>query len=556
MRDAAHPPKLKMVTMSQLRKTTAIHNALNQARALEWYELNLANLLRIFVAALFAGILLSRFSDRFFVIHNPQLVGVSVSIYVGMALLLWLISRNEGPQLRLRVLVGIALDLAFSFIALHELGGLNSGIGVQLLICVSMATLLLPARLALGVAAAAALVVLGELWLSTLQINGDATRNPFQAALFSAGFFLLVALVYWLSLLTKQSQAVAERESIAAASLSELNELIIQRMKMGVLVIDDFNQVRQANESAWYLLGMPSPTRRDLPVISPKLFDRLRFFVSTGKHQTEPLQLADGVPPVVPWFTRLSQENDSAAIIFLEDQTGVTRRAEELTLTSLGRLSAGIAHEVRNPLAAIRYSTQLLGESEQLNEPDRRLVEIVLHHCDRMNNVVENVLQLSRRERSRPEQINLDVWAAEFITEFKDSVDLGKDQLKLVIEHRSLRVLVDPSQLTQACWNLVRNALRYGRRPDEPAEVFVRIRKLNDQNQPVVEIIDRGPGIQESKRGNLFEPFYTTGEDGTGLGLYITKQLIEANQATIDFVPVPTGGSCFRIRLSIPQQSR
>ena len=169
-----------------------------------------------------------------------------------------------------------------------------------------------------------------------------------------------------------------------------------------------------------------------------------------------------------------------------------------------------------------------------------------------MNGIVENVLQLSRRERSRPEDVALSEWAEDFLREFRQSLPVGQDFIRVRIEKPNLRALVDPSQLTQACWNLVRNALAYGRPLDGVPEVIIWIRQLVGQPGAVIEIIDRGPGIPEKLRASLFQPFFTTQADGTGLGLYISKELLEANQASIEYVPVPSGGSCFRIQLTAP----
>ena len=200
-----------------------------------------------------------------------------------------------------------------------------------------------------------------------------------------------------------------------------------------------------------------------------------------------------------------------------------------------------------------KHAAQLLAESEEINELDRQLVKIIVGQCTRMNGIVENVLQLSRRERSRPEDILLNDWAEQFLTEFKQSLPTGNQQIRIYAERSDLRALVDPSQLTQACWNLVRNALTYGRQPDSPAEVLLRMRHQGDEPGVIVEIIDRGPGIPAKLQTSLFEPFFTTRADGTGLGLYITRQLLEANQASIEYVSVPAGGACFRIRLAAPQ---
>ena len=221
-------------------------------------------------------------------------------------------------------------------------------------------------------------------------------------------------------------------------------------------------------------------------------------------------------------------------------------------MSSLGRLSASIAHEIRNPLAAISYSAQLLAESEELSDADKRMVEIINNHCSRVNEIVENILQLSRRERSRPESLDLSLWAQHFVEEYKTGNDIGQDQLRAVTQGRHVEALADPQQLQQVVWNLVQNALRYGRLPGEPARVSVVPRMATDKGPPLIEVIDRGPGIPAKVAAQIFEPFFTTHEYGTGLGLYLARTMCDANQATLEYVPVAGGGSCFRITLSGP----
>ena len=216
----------------------------------------------------------------------------------------------------------------------------------------------------------------------------------------------------------RATEALAEQRSIDLANLSQVNELIIRRMKTGVLLVDDANRMHQINESAWMLLGNPGADQRDLGQLAPELSRRLYHWLTSGKLDETATQLADGVPEVVPRFTRLAPNDDSHVLIFLDDTSLVSRRAEELTLASLGRLSASIAHEIRNPLAAIRYSAQLLAESTSMDSADQRMVEIINNHCIRLNEIIENILQLSRRERSRPETLDLDAWAHDFVEEY------------------------------------------------------------------------------------------------------------------------------------------
>jgi len=256
----------------------------------------------------------------------------------------------------------------------------------------------------------------------------------------------------------------------------------------------------------------------------------------------------EGGAEVLPRFVALTQ-SDRLFLVFLEDSRIFSSRAEELTLFTLGRLSASIAHEIRNPLAAISYSAQLLEESPSLPEADRRLLEIILAQCTRMNGIVQNVLGLARQERSQAESVELTAFTRSFVDGYIESHPLGTDVLRAVNEGVQVVAMVDPQHLHQVLTVLVHNALTYGHNPGEPAQVTVAVHRDITQRMPMIEVIDRGPGIPPAVVERIFTPFFTTNEHGTGLGLHIARQLCEANQSGLVYDPVPGGGSCFRITL-------
>lgn len=520
---------------------------------LQQASFTLLSLLRLFQASAFAALMLGPWSSLIVEEQSRQGArGLSV-VYVFIAAVLWLVSRRyTGKPVKL-VYVGACVDLIVAALALHLFGGFNFGVSGLMLVTVATTAMYVPQRAAVVIASTAAIVAsLGGAWGLSI---GDTTRPWPDVVLVGSSFFITVALVHWLGRRMRESELLAQRRGVDLLNLAETSELIIQRMRTGVLVVDAIGDVVRANESAWYLLGMPSPKERSLRKLSPTLHQRWAHWLATGNVDNSAVALSAGVPGSVPSFVRTGSDEQFLSLIFLEDDTRVYRRAEELTLSSLGRLSASIAHEVRNPLAAISNAAQLLAESDALLDADRRLIEIISNHCTRVNGIVDNVLQLSRRERSRPEHVALATFIEQCLIEFKQAHPLGQDRLRLVIERRDLFALVDPSQLTQAIWNLIRNALRYGRMPNAAADVIVRIRSRGEEPGVVLEVIDRGPGIPRKIQEQLFEPFFTTRSDGTGLGLYITKQLIEANQGSIEHTSVAAGGSCFRIFLPQPAPS-
>ena len=512
-------------------------------------ELYFFNLFRVLQACIYCGLAFSPLAVEWIPLRYPLLARMDGLIYLMFAVVAFLQTPLWLPRLKLNVSAALVGDIVAAMLMIVSVELAQSGISILLMVNIGAAALLLSPRLAGAFASLAAVGQLAQALFLRFELQ-NTRHGLLEALLFGLAYFAAAALCFVLGKQMRETEALAEKRGIDLANMSQVNELIIRRMKTGVLLVDDANRIHQLNESAWALIGNPKPDMRDLGAVAPELSRRLYHWRNSGKSDITAVSLAPDTPEVIPRFTRLAPNDDSNVLIFLDDTSLVSRRAEELTLSSLGRLSASIAHEIRNPLAAISYSAQLLAESEDLTMPDKRMVEIINNHCARANDVVENILQLSRRERSRPEMVDLNAWVLSFVEDYKASNDLGADQLRAVTQPRHVEGLVDPQQLQQVAWNLVQNALRYGRVPHEAARVAVIARLLTEKGPSVVEIVDRGPGIPPKVAAQVFEPFFTTHELGTGLGLYLARQLCEANQAVLEYVPVAGGGACFRITLA------
>ncbi|HET6633153.1 MAG TPA: ATP-binding protein [Rhodanobacteraceae bacterium] len=515
----------------------------------EFYFLNLFRVLQacVYMALAFSPLL------GWTHLRMPVLARVLATLYLAFALFAWLRTRPWARHLPRQVALTLMVDIAAALMAIIAMHSSRTGIEMMLVVNIGAGALMLQPRPALLFAALAALAVVGHTVADPEGLSGS-NSELLECGLFGLAYFASASLCFALGRQIRASEALAAQRGVDLANLSQVNELIIRRMKTGVLLVDDANHIHQINESAWLLLGTPPAEQRDLGAMAPELSRRLFHWRTSGKTDETAVTLADGVPEVVPRFTRLAPNDDSHMLIFLDDTSLLSRRAEELTLASLGRLSASIAHEIRNPLAAIRYSAQLLAESHDIVPADARMIEIINNHCARLNEIIENILQLSRRERSRPETLDLNAWALTFVDEYIDSNDMGGDSLRAVVQNTEVAALADPQHLQQVLWNLVQNALRYGRMPGEPARVLIAARHTSS-GAPALEVSDRGPGIPQKVAAQIFEPFFTTHEYGTGLGLYLAKQMCEANQATLEYVPVAGGGSCFRLTLMPPAKA-
>ncbi len=513
-------------------------------------ELRVLNIYRVFQGVVYSTLSLSSLAFVWMPLRDPVVARATALVYLLFALVVLAHDLSRSRALVASTGAFLCVDVFAAFLAAVTIPAAHTGIAAMLVINVGAAALLLAPRLGGLFAALATIAVIAQAVLAIPA--GETSPMLLEAGLFGVAYFATAALCYALGSQMRASEALAEQRGSDLANLAQVNDLIIRRMRTGVLLVDDANHIHQINESAWMLVGNPGLEQRDLGTVAPELSRRLYHWRTTHEHDPTAVSLADGTPEIIPRFTRLSSHDESYVLIFLDDTSLVSQRAEQLTLTTLGRLSASIAHEIRNPLAAIRYSAQLLAESEGLNDADQRMVEIINNHCGRVNEIIENILQLSRRERSRPESLDLNHWATRFIEEYKEANDVGQDSLRPLLYPRPVEALADSQHLQQVVWNLVQNALRYGRLPDEPARVMVVARLASDNGPPLLEVIDRGPGIPPKVAAQIFEPFFTTHQYGTGLGLYLAKQMCEANQANLEYVPVAGGGSCFRITLTAP----
>jgi two-component system sensor histidine kinase PilS (NtrC family) len=509
-------------------------------------ELYFFTLYRMLEAALLALVAFSPAGEYLLEIREPGALRTIVVLYMVASVGLLLASyRSHIPAPR-QAAIGLAIDLLVAAGTLATTSGGQGGIALLLLFNVGAGALILPQRLGLGFATGAALVVLGDsLYHRTFDIAN--ARPMAESVMFSVTYLATAVLCELLSRQVIESQALAEKRGEELANQAEINELVIRRMRTGILVVDGEHRVKVSNEAAWALLGKPSPDRRQLEDIAAPLHRALLLWRQGRGDTPKAMTLAEGAPEVLPRFVSLSL-TDNLFLLFLDDSRIYSDRAEELTLATLGRLSASIAHEIRNPLAAISYSVQLLEETTELPEGDRRLLEIIHTQCQRMNGIVQDILGLARRERSQPETVDISQFARKFVDEYRASHPLETDILQAVSE-RSMLAMADPRHLHQVLTILVQNALTYGRLPGEPAKVTVSVRSVPLGDPPEINVTDRGPGIPAGVVGQIFTPFYTTSEHGTGLGLYIAQQLCEANQCTLTYQNMPGGGSCFRIVL-------
>jgi two-component system sensor histidine kinase PilS (NtrC family) len=524
--------------------------------ALTWKPLRLLTFYRLILAGMLLALYIGLEGNSTLGSANPVLYKLACVFYIGFSLVAGFTARLRRPGYELQTILQILVDIATITLLLNASGGPASGLGILLIITVATGSLLMPGRMAFLFAAVAAMAVLGEQLYSTLFTGLPRGGGYTQAGLLGAALFLTAGLVYLMARRIHASEALARQRGIDIANLARLNTHIVQRLQAGILVTDHRQHIRLINDTACKLLGIHKDSEgRALAEISPALHEELMHWRSFPDEETGMLKSAADGAGILPQFTLLGTADGMGALVFLEDTATMARQAQQMKLASLGRLTASIAHEIRNPLGAISHAAQLLNESKALDKEDLRLIEIIREHTRRVNTVVENVLQLSRRVTTLPQRISVHQWLDKFMDEFIHSGLCNPEQISILVKPRDIEVYMDPSQLHQVVWNLCLNALHHAKPARMPVTLQLVCAREDNHHAPTLDIIDNGSGIEPDMADQIFEPFYTTKSGGTGLGLYISREICESNQARLNYLPAPGSGSRFRITVPYKQDS-
>ncbi|VAW55437.1 hypothetical protein MNBD_GAMMA05-2472 [hydrothermal vent metagenome] len=536
---------------------TTIHHRAPDA----WHRLQLFNYFRGLLALFFITLYINDWLPQLIpaaFLHNTLYLTTSITYLVASIAFATSINLKK-PGINKQVVVHALTDVSCIIILMHATGGIRFGLGMLLIISPSMASLFLRKRITILFASIAALAVIAE------QLFSQATHTNYtptftQAGLLGILIFISTFLTIYITRKLKESERLTEQANTELETIIQMNEHIINNMRTGIIVIKNNGHVLMANNAALELLGNITVTAKTkLDEISTKLHERFIDWHNNAIQNHQPILQAQGLPDLQPGFSHIDHninttDNPSGrTLIFLEDATQLTQRFQQVKLASLGRLTASIAHEIRNPLAAINHAGQLLGETST-DSADKKLTNIINTQANRLNSIVENVLQLSRQQRGTPESINLQQWLVQFREEFIATNKLQAYQLQIQIKPTTIDILFDSSQLHQVMWNLCTNAINHTNMDSINMMIHIKGEIDVESNRPYIDIIDNGPGIDEDTQLHIFDPFFTTSSEGTGLGLYITKEVIESNRAKIRHISPPTGGTSFRIYFQQSQQ--
>ncbi len=525
---------------------------------LTWRVLVTLNTFRVLIALALFGLFFVTSDPRVFGDRMPTLFITTAIAYLLYATLSALTMRQRVVALGAFAAAQPLVDILAIVTLMHASSGIASGLGGLLVVFVGAGSLALPKKYPALLAAVATFAILGEQALSQIQGLDLAVNYP-AAGILSGIIFAMALAAQPLARRIQASEALARKFGVDLQNISELNDYIVQHLRESIVVVDGDDTVRLINSSATRLLGAADPLPgKALRDASEALADYLKSWredPSLSSHPEVNLISAGDSVRITAHLAPLGKDGQRAGpiLIFLEDVSIMNARVQQSKLASLGRLSASIAHEIRNPVGAMSHAAQLLEESPGLTDDDKRLTEIIRTHSSRVSHIIENVLQLSRRESSRPERLQLKEWLDDFAAEFVRTLELQEGEFTIKDMAEDLEVRMDRSHLRQVLWNICDNAVKYA---SETGGILVEVQggRMQSHGRPYLEVLDCGLGVDESTADKIFEPFFTARSGGTGLGLYISRELCELNRATLLYLDRPGGGSIFRIVFADPDR--
>ncbi|MDT7849351.1 ATP-binding protein [Methylophilus sp. VKM B-3414] len=449
----------------------------------------------------------------------------------------------------LAVKIQTSLDIVFIVLMLHFLPGNQSAIGLLLIINIIFAGLISDGRFAMFYAAIATIGILLE---NTFQLlNRNVPMNDYSnAVLLSLSCFATAWLAQTLTARMQSSEKLASQRGRDIEHLAKTNALITQEMPNGVLVIDQHQQLKHYNLQACKLLGleesqMLAALELSTPVeqLIPAIMQLLRTTPSAKLASPDATKLSINNRDLGIRFHAISENADNGVVIFIEDWSQIQTQAHQVKLAALGRLTANIAHEIRNPLSAISHATQLMQEDSQ-QPGTQRMLQIISDNVQRLDQIIKDVLELNRRDRTNQEKLNINSFVLEFYQQFCAVEKIALSDFTLSLPAAETGIIFDRRHINQILWNLCKNGWRHSQQQAQSLQLSV----LSDKSGQFIHLLvkDDGQGVDPKIQPHLFEPFMTTEKTGTGLGLFIARELAEANGAKLSYT-TGAGGTQFSL---------
>lgn len=486
--------------------------------------------------------------------YNSELYLKLAVSYLIFSLLAALMSWLRIVILDRRLTLITIIDISFIVMLIYAAGGLESGLGLLLVLATATASLFSQGRLALFYAAIASIALLLEQsyqFLTWTHYSVDYTH----AVMLSLSCFATAWLAHSFSKRTIQSEALASQRGVDLENMAQINELITQEIQDGILVVDKDFRIRHRNLAAEKLLGNQQVEALTLDEYVPEVAELLDHWITdedNPKTAAIPKKLRLNERDLRLRLMPIGNQRQDGAVIFIEDWSQIQIQAQQMKLVALGRLTANIAHEIRNPLSAISHANQLMQEEGMDASAIQRMLQIIETNVRRLDQIVKDVLELNQRDRTQQETIGLAKFLEEFHAQFCLTEKIPPTHFKMFLAGHNEGIFFDPRHLNQILWNICRNGWRHSQQKE--SSLMISLIESPHTKAVTLAIKDDGTGVSDEVIHHLFEPFITTESSGNGLGLYIARELCEANGGRIQYQQT-NNGSLFLIQLKRQTES-
>ncbi|MFT7235626.1 MAG: two-component system sensor histidine kinase PilS (NtrC family) [Methylophagaceae bacterium] len=516
--------------------------------AISWRSLRVYAAYRLFLAAILLTVFYFKLPPDFLGESNASLYSFVSQLYFLIAVGLLFMTVKQWVPFPTQTKLQLLIDIVVITLLIHASGGLKTSLGSLLVVVVVAGSVLMPGRLSIFIAAIATLAILSEAIYSEMMSVGMTEYN--DAGILGATFFAIAILTQILSRKITASQQLAEERAADIVNLAMLNDHIINRMQTGVIVVNSEGQIQLSNLAARQWLAIDGTNKtQSLKHWVPNLGEQLLQWQQNISRPFIPFQARPDLPELA--INAILLESGEA-VLYIENRAAISQQAQQLKLASLGQLTASIAHEVRNPLGAISHAGELLAEANNDKPETRKLTDIILRHSARVNNIIETILQMSQRKKVEPAVVMLATWLTQLINEYINYKQESESDITLTIKAPIANVYLDTEQLRQVLWNLLDNAWHYSQPSDNNQRVQVIL--ALELEEVVIDVIDNGPGVSEMILPALFEPFQSERKGGTGLGLYLARELCQANSVRLNYAFDRVGKSCFSLHIPLRKQ--
>lgn len=493
---------------------------------------------RLIIALSLTVIFLLTIQDQAEHFEYPTLYFYALLTYSAFSLGQLLLLKYFTHGIHKQILALFAVDLAFLSTLTFALGGPNISIGLLFVISVFTSNFLVTKHQALLITLVAVITVVYQHFFGSL-IDNNSLNNIGNSVLLAFLFFVVYGIGQFAIQRFQLLESMNTYQSNELFKLQNINRYILEQIEVGYLVVDEHFKIVVSNPAACTLLGISPLYAHEqfhLATFQPDLFEILRDKnVADGERfQFESTQSAYKVDVRVQ---NLIVPHQALTLLILEDTHKINQKVQQLKLAALGQLSASIAHEIRNPLAAIVQANELSEESD--SEQRTLLSQMISKQSKRIDNIIKNTLDLAKNRKTFMTHLDVTQFMQELVEQDLSDV---KNQIRLDLQ-AGLCIYFDESQLRQVMINLVRNAIRHNAADAE--QILIQAKQHNAIIQ--IDVIDFGQGIQQQDLSQLFQPFFSTEINGTGLGLYLSQSICEANQAKLYYVEQKQQGACFRI---------